>query len=87
MKAELAKLRSERDVLSAKMTKLEADILKMDPAAAAVENAKLVQVTPIAPQNFAHYIDLQGRIATENIYYVTPRGMGGQVRAIYVKAG
>jgi len=87
MKAELAKLRSERDVLSAKMTKLEADILKLDPAAAAAENAKLVQVTSVAPQNFAHYIDLQGRIATENIYYVTPRGMGGQVREIYVKQG
>jgi RND family efflux transporter MFP subunit len=38
-------------------------------------------------QDFEHYIDLQGRISTENMYYVTPRGMGGQVKAIYVKQG
>ena len=86
-KVELEKLRSERDAISAKMTKLEADILKMDPASAAAENAKLVQVTSVTPKDFAHYIDLQGRIATENISYVTPRGMGGQVKAIYVKQG
>jgi len=87
MKVELEKLRSERDAISAKMTKLEADIIKMDPASAAAENAKLVQVTSVTPKDFAHYIDLQGRIATENISYVTPRGMGGQVKAIYVKQG
>ncbi len=86
-KVELEKLRKERDQLTEKMSKLEADILTLDPAAAAAENAKLVQVTSVAPQDFAHYIDLQGRIATENIYFVTPRGMGGQVRAIYVKQG
>jgi membrane fusion protein (multidrug efflux system) len=87
MKVELENLRKERDKLSEKMTKLEADILKLDPASAAAENAKLVQVTSVTPQDFAHYIDLQGRIATENISFVTPRGMGGQVRAIYVKQG
>ncbi len=87
MKVELEKLRSERDQLTAKMTKLEADIVKLDPASAAAENAKLVQITPVAPADFAHYIDLQGRIATENISFVSPRGMGGQVRAIYVKQG
>ena len=87
MKAQLENLRKERDELTAKMTKLEADILTLDPAAAAAENAKLVQVTKLEPQDFAHYIDLQGRIATENISFVSPRGMGGQVRAIYVKQG
>jgi membrane fusion protein (multidrug efflux system) len=84
---ELENLRKEKDKLSEKITRLEADILKMDPASAAAENAKLVQVTSVAPQDFAHYIDLQGRISTENISFVTPRGMGGQVRAVYVKQG
>lgn len=86
-KTELENLRKERDALNEKLTKLEADIVKMDPASAALENAKLVQVTTVAPQNFSHYIDLQGRIGTDNISFVTPRGMGGQVRAIYVKQG
>ena len=87
MKVELEKLRTERDAIAEKMVKLEADILKMDPSSAAAENAKLVQVTPLVPKDFAHYIDLQGKITTENISFVSPRGMGGQVRAIYVKQG
>jgi RND family efflux transporter MFP subunit len=87
LKVELEKLRTERDAITEKMAKLDADILKMDPSSAAAENAKLVQVTPLVPKDFAHYIDLQGNITTENISFVSPRGMGGQVRAIYVKQG
>jgi RND family efflux transporter MFP subunit len=60
--------------------------MKLDTTMSA-EAAKLVEITPITLQNFEHYIDLQGKIATENIYYVTPRGMGGQVKSIYVKQG
>src|SRR5206468_6448302 len=36
---------------------------------------------------FQHFIDLQGRIDAENISYISPRGMGGQVRQIFVKKG
>ncbi len=87
MKAELESLRKQKDDISAKITALEKQVIKADPSAAAAENAKLVAITPVKRQDFEHYIDLQGRIATENIYYVTPRGMGGQVKAIYVKQG
>jgi RND family efflux transporter MFP subunit len=51
------------------------------------EKAKLVEVTELLNQDFAHYIELQGKITTENVSYVTPRGMGGQVKSIYVKEG
>jgi len=87
MKIELEKLRKEKETVSQKILSLEEQIQKMDPKAAAEANRKLVSVTSLQPEDFAHYIDLQGRITTENIYYVTPRGMGGQVRAIYVKQG
>jgi RND family efflux transporter MFP subunit len=87
MKAELESLRKQEDDISAKITALEKQVLKADPSAAAAENAKLVAITPVKLQDFEHYIDLQGRISTENMYYVTPRGMGGQVKAIYVKQG
>jgi RND family efflux transporter MFP subunit len=87
MKIELEKLRKEKETVSQKILSLEEQIQKMDPKAAAEANRKLVAVTSLQPEDFAHYIDLQGRITTENIYYVTPRGMGGQVRAIYVKQG
>jgi RND family efflux transporter MFP subunit len=87
MKVELEKLRKEREGVSEKIQKLEQQLAKIDPAANVEANAKLVQITSLQPEDFAHYIDLQGRIATENIYFVTPRGMGGQVRAVYVKQG
>lgn len=87
MKVELEKLKKDREGIADKITKLEEQIQKMDPSAAAEASKKLVAVTSLVPQDFAHYIDLQGRIATENIYYVTPRGMGGQVKQIYVKQG
>jgi membrane fusion protein, multidrug efflux system len=87
MKTELEKLKKEREAVSEKILKLEEQVNKVDPAAAAEANKKLVAITVLQPQDFAHYIDLQGRISTENIYYVTPRGMGGQVRSVLVKQG
>jgi membrane fusion protein (multidrug efflux system) len=85
-KVQLETLKKERDGLNARITRLEDEILKSDPNTAK-EKTKLVGFTAIAPQTFSHYIDLQGKIATENIYFVTPRGMGGQVKEIRVKAG
>jgi RND family efflux transporter MFP subunit len=85
-KAELEKLTKERDAIAAKITTLEADIQKMSGGTVA-EKSKLVEVTELLNQDFAHYIELQGKITTENVSYVTPRGMGGQVKSIYVKEG
>ena len=86
LKVQLEGLKKERATLDEKIITLEEQLLKLDTTAAA-EAAKLVEVTPITLQDFEHFIDLQGKITTENIYYVTPRGMGGQVKAIYVKQG
>jgi RND family efflux transporter MFP subunit len=85
-KAELEKLTKERDAIAAKITTLEADIQKMSGNTVA-EKAKLVEITELINQDFAHYIELQGKITTENVSYVTPRGMGGQVKSIFVKEG
>lgn len=85
-KTELEKLTKERDDIAAKITALEADIQKMS-GATGTEKAKLVEITELINQDFAHYIELQGKITTENVSYVTPRGMGGQVKSIYVKEG
>ena len=85
-KAELEKLTKERDAIAAKITALEADIQKLSGADVA-EKAKLVEITELVNQDFAHYIELQGKITTENVSYVTPRGMGGQVKSIFVKEG
>jgi membrane fusion protein (multidrug efflux system) len=85
-KAELEKLTKERDAIADKITALEADIQKLSGADAA-EKAKLVEITELVNQDFTHYIELQGKITTENVSYVTPRGMGGQVKSIFVKEG
>lgn len=86
-KAELAKLQSESAKLLEQITKLEEEISKLDTGATKVESSKLIAVTAVAPQDFNHYIELQGRVDADDISFVTPRGMGGQVKALYVKQG
>lgn len=85
-KVQLEALKKEQLALTQKIITLEEEIARLDPSSVA-EKIKLVGVSIIETQNFTHYIDLQGKIATENIYYVSPRGMGGQVKEIYVKQG
>jgi len=87
-KTELADLKKQQDNLLIQIGKLEKEIAKLDPAFAKAENAKLVSVdAPISYQPFNHYIDLQGKVESENISFVTPRGAPGQVKQIFVKRG
>jgi len=84
-KAELKKLKTEQSAVNDKVRKLEEEIAKLDTTA--VNKTKLVAVTPLAQQNFTHYIDLQGKVDAENISYIAPRGAPGQVKALYIKQG
>lgn len=86
-KAALQNKKDEATKLNEEISKLEKDLALIDTSSKVAEKPKLVAVTPIAKDNFTHYIDLQGRIDAENISYVTPRGQGGQVRELYVKKG
>ncbi len=86
-KAKLEKLKKQQADLNADIKKLELDIAKTDTANGNGEKAKLVVLDTVRIENFTHYIDLQGKVDAENTSYITPRGMGGQVRAIYVKQG
>jgi membrane fusion protein, multidrug efflux system len=86
-KAELQKLKTEQKKVNDQIAKLEADIKKADPTAIAT-SAKLVTVMPLSTQNFAHYVELQGRVDAQNISYVAPpNGQGGIVKSLYVKQG
>ncbi|OYZ01778.1 MAG: efflux transporter periplasmic adaptor subunit [Sphingobacteriia bacterium 28-36-52] len=85
-KAALEKLKTEQNTLAEKITVLQNEINILDTANTSA-NAKLINITPVARENFVHYIDLQGNITSDNISYVSPRMGGGQVRAIYVKRG
>jgi membrane fusion protein, multidrug efflux system len=86
-KAELQKLKEEQTKLNEKIRIMEDEIAKTDTSAAAQANAKLVEIKPIATDKFTHFIDLQGKVDAENIAFVSPRGMGGLVKAVNVKQG
>jgi len=86
-KEQLVQLKKQYAQLGTDIKQLEADIAKLDTSSAKAANAELVQVDTIRLASFTHYIDLQGKVDAENISYITPRGMGGQVRAMYVKQG
>jgi RND family efflux transporter MFP subunit len=86
MKVKLEKLKKEKNSLDGDIRKLEDEIAKADPAAAQ-QAKKLVSVDTLRIQDFAHYIELQGKIDADGIGYVAPSGQGGQVKAVYVKLG
>ena len=86
-KADLEGLKTQQKQINEKITALEAEIAKLDTSAAKAEKTKLVAVSPIATAQFTHYIDLKGKVDAQNITYVSPRGQGGQVRAVNVRQG
>jgi membrane fusion protein, multidrug efflux system len=86
-KAELQKLKAEQKELNDEITVLETEIAKLDTSSVSTGKPKLVAIEPVGPNNFTHYVDLQGKIDAENVGYVSPRGQGGQIRALYVKQG
>jgi RND family efflux transporter MFP subunit len=86
-KAQLEKLKADKEVLDEKITTLQKDIAKSDTGAALVAKPKLVALTPIKKGDFKHYLDLQGSVDSKNISYITPSGQPGQIKAIYVKQG
>ena len=87
LRVKLEKEKKAKDEKDAEVKKLEDRILLLDSNAANAAKARLVSVIPATKQAFTHYIDLQARISAENISYISPRGMGGQVKGLYVKEG
>jgi len=84
-KASLAALKQESLGLNAKIATLEKEIEKAGGAETA--KAILVAVTPIVTQDFTHYIELQGKVESESVSFITPRAGGGQVKGLFVKRG
>jgi RND family efflux transporter MFP subunit len=86
MKVKLEKLKKEKSRLDADIRKLEDQLAKADPTSAQ-QAQKLVSVDTLRIQDFTHFIELQGKIDAEGMAYVAPAGQGGQIKAVYVKAG
>jgi RND family efflux transporter MFP subunit len=86
LKVKLEKLKKEKSTLDADIRKLEDQLAKADPKGAQ-QVQKLVSVDTLRIKDFTHFIELQGKVDAEGMAYVAPSGQGGQVKAIYVKAG
>jgi RND family efflux transporter MFP subunit len=83
-KASLEKLKKQALELNAQIASIEKEI-----GSAGKEQAQsvLVSIAPITNQDFNHFIELQGKVESESVSYITPRAGGGQVKALYVKRG
>lgn len=81
-KKALADLKKQALELNAKIASLEKEVGSQESI-----KSILVTVSPVAAQEFTHYIELQGKIESESVSYVTPRAGGGQVRQLFVKRG
>ena len=73
-KATLESLTKQRDELNNKINILQTEINKISGNAVS-EKLKLVEVISLAPQDFSHFIELQGKNSTrydklDKIYYV-----------------
>jgi len=86
-KAQLEKLKGEKEKLDTKIADLQKDIAKLDTGASATVKPKLVALSTVGKGDFKHYLELQGSVDAKNISYITPTGQGGQIKAIYVKQG
>jgi RND family efflux transporter MFP subunit len=86
LKKKITALKKEKDDLDKSISDLEAKLATIDPS---TEDKKplLVGVDTIATATFTHYVDLQGRVDAEGMVYVSPAGMGGQIKSINVKLG
>ena len=84
-KTALANLKKQALEISINIANLEKEIKTMGGAKA--DKTILVSIDTVKTQVFDHYIELQGKIESESVSYITPRAGGGQVRSLYVKRG
>jgi membrane fusion protein (multidrug efflux system) len=86
-KTQLEKLKSEKDKNDQQILKLQEELSKLDTSSSNPSKIKLVAFTPIVRGDFNHFIELQGRVDAENIFFVSPNGQGGLVKQVFVKQG
>lgn len=86
--AKLAELQKQKETIIKSIESLQKDIDVTFPQAAKPEIAKLVGLSTLSQQNFNHYIDLQGKVISDDISFVSPpNGQGGVVKKVYVNQG
>lgn len=85
-KEALAKMKTEAESLTEKITKLDAEIKAADPSTKAAEKVLPVLTQALQPRNFKSFIEIQGTVETKNTATATPR-MAGTYTTVYVREG
>jgi RND family efflux transporter MFP subunit len=83
-KAELAKLKKQHDELAVKIKKLESELQIGDSTTKS--KVTTVSVTEAKPQEFNHYLEVQGKVDGEDNIAVSSQ-MAGAITAVFVKEG
>ena len=87
-KAELEKLKKERDEISQQISKLEAELSASDTtdSAAQEKKATVVNVATVQQSPFVHYINVQGRVVSDKNIMLSAKA-AGTINKIYVDEG
>ncbi len=85
-KEELAKLKSQQQEIAGRIKVLETELATLAPVKATEGRVKLVQVKPVQPQTFKHYISVQGTVESDNNILISPK-TGGVITAVYANEG
>ncbi|RIV18243.1 efflux RND transporter periplasmic adaptor subunit [Fibrisoma montanum] len=85
-KEELAELKKQQSELTAKIKTMEAEVAKSEPQQTQQARVKDVSVSPLNPDTFRRFVEVQGTIDAKNNVLVSPKS-GGVVTAVYVKEG
>lgn len=85
-KAELASLKTQQKELEGKIKVLEKELGAGSEGKKENEKIIAVTVTPLASQNFKHFVEVQGVVEAENTINVGPQ-TGGAITSLLVKVG
>ncbi len=91
-KAQLESLKGKRDKINQKIEKLEAEIAASGDSASKNSGSTFVSIEDIKPQQFNHYIEVQGKLDGDENIAIYPETMGNVVEVTarvgqYVNAG
>ncbi|MDX2191143.1 MAG: efflux RND transporter periplasmic adaptor subunit [Bacteroidota bacterium] len=85
-KSELDALKKQQAELSEKIKTLEAAIALTDTSSASKNKVTMVKVDTLQKTTFNHYVEIQGKVDTDNNIIVSPE-VGGNIMKVLVKRG
>jgi RND family efflux transporter MFP subunit len=84
IKADLTEKEAELKILAAEVKALEADLAKIEPPKADVRT--LVTTEKIGRKDFARYVDIQGSVQSDNVFYTSSEA-GGRLLGFTLEEG